>query len=89
MSGRSADASSRRVWKTTCWWLCQCHSGTSIATCFGLLNQRVSNVSHQGDVPLAVTRAATLLLPGIGDHFPWDYESALRDALLQGGAPLQ
>lgn len=36
-----------------------------------------------GDVPLVVTRATTLLLPGIGDHFPWDYERALRDALMQ------
>ena len=39
----------------------------------------------QADWPLVACRAGTLLLPGIGDHFPWDYEAALRDALLQGG----
>lgn len=39
----------------------------------------------QADWPLAACRAGMLLLPGIGDHFPWDYEAALRDALLQGG----
>jgi hypothetical protein len=43
----------------------------------------------QADWPLVACRAGTLLLPGIGDHFPWDYEAALRDALLQGGQPKQ